>query len=83
MLYSHTKHDRTYYIYKIIYIERERLGTWEVYVRCERRHGEPTRPGRDCPGFVILVIRNIYIQQYFETVIYILNVRDWVRGKCT
>ena len=37
-------------------------------MRCERRHGEPTRPGRDCPGVVILVIRNIYIQQYFETV---------------
>ena len=37
-------------------------------MRCERRHGEPTRPGRDCPGFVILVVRNIYIQQYFETV---------------
>ena len=31
----------------MIYIERV------CDEKCKRRNGEPSRPGRDCPGFVI------------------------------
>ena len=45
-------------IYKIIYILTACVGTWEVYVRCEGRHGEPSRPGRDLPWICNKAVNN-------------------------